>query len=170
MDNTLLIIIVCSVVAFLFVLIIIFRKDVFSFLSKKINFKFKKKKTTEKKDEPSKKEKVSYTVEDFKPINPLKNEQVRDSSLDALFNDYKQEELSDNFIGDENQDQVDNTEPFSFDSKEVSGDFDYEKFLKSIQDKNSNDEKTLAEKIQELPPELKVLIIDNLLGRKDDNF
>ena len=166
MDLTLLIIIiVASIVAFLFVLFIIYFKEIKSYL--KSHIKFCKKKAESVKTETAKPKTTQiYTVEDFKPLNNYNQVSTRDSSLEQLFSD-------DNF----DYPVMNETRPEEFVSKEESNndDFDpleYENFIKSMREGDqdfSNEKKTLAQKIQELPPELKVLVVDNLLGKKSDN-
>ena len=83
MNVTLAIIIAVAIVIFLIVLSFIYGAE----LRKILKIKLKKvKEIEEKKQEPDKKP-TNYTVEDFKPINPINDDSFRDSSLDSLFLD-----------------------------------------------------------------------------------
>ena len=163
MNETLLIVIIVAVIAFLFVLVCIYFKDIKS----AIKNKFKGKKEVNPKEQKSVPAKnVTYTVEDFKPIKPEYNLESRDSSLDGLFKDINDIDASDDDFSNM-ANEIKQT-----DEGQQIDDSDYEKLFDMFGKNNDFDDgknKTLAQKIQELPPELKVLVIDNLLGRKDDN-
>lgn len=165
MNNTV-ILVVIAVVAFLLVFTLFYFNSVRDFFNKMFTRKKNTKPSDKKGSEniPQKKEKVTYTVEDFKPIASAEVEQKRDSSLDNLFND-ETDEIIDQF--DNNYNFDDNT--FGKDESDMN-DEEFEKMMNSFKEDSFDydDNKTLAQKIQELPPELKVLIVDNVLSRKEE--
>jgi len=161
-------IIILAVIAFLIVLCVIYFQEIKKYLKSK----FTKKKPV-KKEKPKEDNKPKYTVEDFKPIAKSEYDDSRDSSLDGLFSDDEfmlDNEFSDMLLEDNSTSKntiesqnIDNTKPeFSFDKE-------FAEFNEMFGSKmRKSDKKTISEKIKDLPPELKALLLDNVLKRKDD--
>lgn len=165
----LIIIITLAVIIFLFTIFYFFKDSIVNFFRDKVLNLFKKpfKKKEKKKDAPKPEEKKekpkTYSVEDFKPISKESQDLVRDSSLNDLFgNDDFIDTKSDDF-GEKSLDGLNDDRKNSFNDEL------FRKYLDNSEFDFGPKEKTLAEKINELPPEIKVLIIDNLLDRKEDD-
>lgn len=134
-----------AILAFLIALCVIYFDNVKQFVLNKIKFKKKK---TKAKAEP----KPVANAEDFKPLLYKEDEYTRDPSLDALFADDKQVEL------ENKAEDVVEEEPIH------RNDFDF--LMKRTYKKNSN--KSLSEQIKDLSPELKALLLDSTLKKRDD--
>ena len=146
-----------AILAFLIALCIIYFDNI------KTYFKNKKK---SKKVEPKPVQKQVFKAEDFKPIINQNNEMERDASLEALFaNEERCEELADEEML--NADKLIQSES-SLPNKSTANlpDKNFESFFNKKNKKNSN--KSLSEQIKDLPPELKALLLDSTLKKRDD--
>lgn len=154
------IIILCAVLVFLVAVFVIYFKEIKS----KLFIKKTKKPKNQKQQESPKKEndKVTLSVEDFVPsAKPVLNE--RDSSLDGLF-DIPDDEIDDiindgfvdEFIGGGNEFQ-------DFSNDDIGNRL--KRLLKST---SGSDKKSIAKQIKELPPEIKILLIDGILKKRED--
>jgi len=146
------IIIPVAIVAFLIVLAIIFRDEVkakFSKLFKKSD-KNKKSKFVKPADKP-KEVKEEIKVEDFVPKYNMGEFEERDPSLTEIF-------------GDEFDNDLFEPEP------EMPTDFDLNKIendlFKPINSKRKN--KPISQQIKDLPNEIKVMLLDGALKKRDD--
>ena len=170
-------VIVFAVIAFLIALSIIYFKEIKSIIGSKFKIKKNSKKgetnskTEQKKEE---KKKNSYTVEDFVPINREKVDDVRDPSLDELFAT-DDVEFSDDFsiennlnFKDEIKDLFKDETQKSKKTKIDSFDINNNSFAPIFDSKINKNDKSIADKIKELPPEIKVLLMDNVLKKRDD--
>lgn len=150
-------ILISAVIAFLVVLVIIYFKEIKTYLLNKFpkKSKAKQEKPKEKKDSKT----PQFTVEDFKPINNNYSDEIlRDESLEKLFEDDDLFNELENSIPTKENNEV---KGFNFDDEFA----DFNKFIRNSEKK---DNKTVAQKIKELPPEIKALLIDNVLKKRDD--
>lgn len=147
-------IIIFAIVAFLVVVCVIYFKEIKNYLKSKL---FKSKKKPEEKKEKAIKQ-VTPTVEDFVPLVKNDAEEERDGSIERLFVDEE--------FAYEREEETIKPHDEASDRKSVFDDFD-SIFGKRIKN-NTNNKKTISEHIKELPPEVKALLIDNVLKRKDD--
>ncbi len=156
------IIIICAIVAFLIAFMIIYFKEVKQKVVSKLKFKKKSKakpEATEYKSEKSEKtEKPNLSVDDFMPLESSKNDE-RDPSLEALFGDLDIES-SDNMF-----DEIPNP---NIDIEKSFNDINFNNKLKDLFKDDNKNNKSIADKIKELPPEIKVLLMDNVLKKRDD--
>lgn len=163
------IIVAVAVLAFLIAICVIYNENIKALFKKK-----KKSKKQEPKPEPKQEEKP----EDFIPLKNQYDDTERDASLDALFaeDDTSQEDNFDidSIFGD-NKSQGDNNVDSSNQSVDVSSSQDpisdemFEKLLKrSYKSNKSKGNKPIAQQIKDLSPELKALLIDTALKKRDD--
>lgn len=166
----LVLIIAVAVLVFLVVLCFIYKEELWA----KIKGIFKKKPKAEPK--PVKEEKsTELKNDDFIPLKKQYDEE-RDASLEELFAD------------DQNYDEVENAE-VNDDGKKIFGgeifnesksenfepkpnfleenDFDFDKIFQNRRNESSKD-KPIADQIKELSPELKAMLVDSLLKKRDD--
>ena len=80
-------------------------------------------------------------------------------SLKRLYRDYIEPEI--NYIGFDDDDEVTSNDNQSVDDFEI-GDDDYDMF-------NVGENKSIGQEIKNLSPELKALLIDNVLNKKTDD-
>lgn len=155
------IIITLAIIAFLIAIVVIYFKEIKSFIKIKLTSskKEKKEKPKEKKSSPQ------PTAEEFKPIAKTYEEDKRDSSLEKLL-------------------EEDNDFPFSIDDlmaedfdlptrkkQTIKNDFDDFEDIKRMLGKKyekTSSKKDISKQIRNLPPEIKALLIDNVLKRRDD--
>ena len=163
-------IIILAVIAFLVVLCVIYFNEIINFLKRKL---LKNKKAKKAETKPKEQKNPVYSVEDFKPIAKTTEDETRDSSLNELFEN--QDLLFNNEFGDMFLDQElnnNNNSQASFQNnsdKRFSFDKEFESFNEMFGSKmRKKKNKSLSDKIKNLPPEIKALIIDNVLKRKDD--
>ena len=156
------IIIICAIVAFLIAFMAIYFKEI----KQKLLSKFKKKskakpEATEYKPEKAEKtEKPNFTVDDFMPLERSKDDE-RDPSLEALFGDLEDFDGSENLFDKIPEPNVKVDKSFN--------DMDFNKKLKELFKEEGKNTKSIADKIRELPPEIKVLLMDNVLKKRDDD-
>lgn len=165
------IIIAVAVIAFLVVLFFIYRDNI----KEKIKNIFKKPK---KKSDPKKEEKKPEINND--DFIPLKNQydDERDISLQELLSDY--ETYDDNdvminddgeklFVGDvfQSQQTQNNSQIPNFDAYS-NNDLDFDKMFKNQFGSLKKSNKPIAEQIKDLSPELKAILVDSLLKKRDD--
>ncbi len=145
-------IILIAVLAFLVVLLVIYFDQVKEFFGKKF-----KKKEASKPKEPS--PKVNY--EDFIPIKNQYEEPIKDLALEELLyqnteqttqNDYAQQTVQEPAMPEKIENNYD----------------DYDSLQELINFNKKKNNKTISQKIKELPPEVKALLIDNALKKRDD--
>lgn len=162
------IIILVAVVAFLIVLCVIY----FDNIKNKLKNIFKKpqKKESQKKEE----KKPQVNVDDFIPLRNQYSEEERDESLQSLFSAPELNDENNTLVNDDGKklymdDIVDNkniektTEPLA-----PSENMDFDKMFADQFDLKGKNNKTVAQQIQELSPELKAILIDSLLKKRDD--
>ena len=155
-------IIVIAVISFLLVLFFFNYQTVLSFI--KNLFKKKNKKTSKVKEEP-KPEKYEPSYEDFKPI-VKEPENDRDSSIEELLNmDDFDEFMYDDDVYD-GSDNIFSSDTPSKSSIESFTDETFDEIFKKYNVKSGK--KSLAKQIRELPPEIKAMVIDNILDKKND--
>lgn len=166
------VIIALAVLALLFAICYIYRDN----LKEKAKNIFKK---PQKKEEPKKEEKQpEINNDDFIPLKNQFDDMQRDESLEALLADYASYNDSDVMINDDNEklfvgDVLENSQPIKKE-QELSNNnvfennqFDFDKFFKNqYKEKQSN--KPISQQINELSPELKAILIDSLLKKRDD--
>lgn len=162
------IIIAIGVVAFLIILFVIYFDNIKKLFAKK-------EKKVEKIPEPQKETKQQYSYEDFKPKKPVEPEMDRDTSVSSLFEEYNslQDDNTEDYIdaNSSNYNSINNND-YVNDYNNNSNNFDKSEFddlfKKFNEGGGASKEKSLSEQISELPPEIKILLIDNLLNKKDD--
>ena len=158
-----------AVIAFIVALVIIFFKEIKGFLKKKFS-----KKPNIKKEASNKEKKSTYQVEDFKPIVYNTEGNVRDSSLESLFafDEYGMEEQ-----GNEEgfTTQMQDKENFGSsltdaDRKRLDDFFGKDNnFFKHIDNRVPKRAKgSISDEIKNLSPEMKALLLDNVLKKRDD--
>lgn len=145
----LLYIILIAILVFLIVLSIIYFDNIKSYLKNK----FKKKKKEEKASTP----KPEMKVEDFMPLKSVPDDQTRDLSLQELFAENNLDSSDKNINQEtETKNEIKEQKPINdFDSF-----FNYKK--------NVTKNKSISQKIKDLPPEIKALLIDDTLKKRDD--
>lgn len=164
------IIVAVAVLAFLIAICIIYNENLKGLFKKK-----KKAKKQEPKPEPKKEEKP----EDFIPLKNQYDDTERDASLESLFaedNTDKDDDFDfDSIFGDNKDSKIDSNDDLSDindnnDSKQTQNfDDDFAKLLKqTYKSKKRNDNRSIAEQINDLSPELKALLIDTALKKRDD--
>ena len=157
------IIIICAIVAFLIAFMVIYFKEIKQKALSKIKFKKKSKvkpEATEYKSEKQEKtEKPNFTVDDFMPLENSKAYE-RDPSLEALFGDIEDIDNSDNLFNDIPRPNINVEKSFN--------DLDFDDKFKNLFKEDNKNNKSIADKIKELPPEIKVLLMDNVLKKRDD--
>ena len=163
-------IIAIAVVAFLFVLCYIYRDN----LKDKIKNIFKKPK---KKEAPKKEEKKpEIKNEDFIPLQNQYDDFERDESLQDLLSGY--ESYDDNdilinddgeklFVGDVFEQPMQNHVPLS-NTDMYSNDLDFDKMFAKQFGSQKKSNKPIAQQIKDLSPELKAILVDSLLKKRDD--
>lgn len=152
-----------AIIAFLIVVCIIFFSEIKKYILGKLKFKKKSAKKAEEKPK-QKAEKASYTVEDFKPIAKNHDEDIRDSSIESLFafEEYPtiKEELkkpSESILTDSDRKKLDD-----FFSKDKTA------FKRINNNVKSESKSTISKQIKNLSPEMKALLVDNVLKKRDD--
>ena len=162
------IIVAVAILAFLIATCVIYHDNIKGLFKKN-----KKAKKQESKPEQKKEEKP----EDFIPLKNQYDDTQRDASLEALFaeDDSSQE---DNFdidaiFGDNksqnNNDDFSSLTPDISSSQDSISDEEFEKLLKrSYKSNKSKGNKPIAQQIKDLSPELKALLIDTALKKRDD--
>lgn len=162
----LIMLIIIAVIAFLLVLFFFNYNSVISFVKNLFKKKDKKEKTKEKKESKPKEEPKSepYTYEDFKPL--VKDPETdRDSSIEELLNMDDFDYVDDSSFDDDNIFSGEFAEP-SKKLNEFSSDSFEDLFRRYNKDNKSK--KSIAQQIRELPPEIKAMVIDHLLDKRDD--
>ena len=166
------VIIIIAVVAFLVILCFIYRENI----KNKLKNIFKK---PQKKSEPKKEEKKPEINND--EFIPLKNQydDERDESLQELLSDYQDYNDNDVLINDDNEKifvgdvlgqpkspkNSINSQPFSgFDNNNL----DFDEMFKRQFGSHKKSNKPIAEQIKDLSPELKAILVDSLLKKRDD--
>lgn len=181
-------IIILACIAFLLVLFVIYFKEIKEYIKSKL-FKKNNKKNKSKGDtqaKPKEEKKVVPTVEDFKPIaRPI--DESRDSSIEQLFSmdealDFMDDDTADfekklneeiDKLFDSSAEQNNEQATLSDNDKRKFDDFFGSK-KPMYKMKNGNkymvveENETIAEQIKNLSPELKALLLDNVLKRRDD--
>ena len=164
-------IIIAAVIAFLVVLCIIYFKEIKQYLKSK----FVKQKPKQKETKQKETKKVMPTMEEFKPIVSNYGEE-RDSSLAGLFSEEKnssveklfgEEEFAyeePNNIDFEQKANLNKTQDYS----NFSFDDEFAKYNEIFGSKSNKSKKTINQQIKELPPEIKALLIDDVLKKRDD--
>lgn len=155
------IIITVAIIAFLLVLFFFNYQSILSFI--KNLFKKKNKKATKKKEEPQP-VKEEFTYEDFKPI-VKEPEFDRDSSIEELLSmdDF------DDYSYDQDFDDMDNIFSGEVNETPSLSNFNEDSFDDIFKRYNlKKGKKSLAQQIRELPPEIKAMVIDNILDKKND--
>lgn len=149
-------IVLIAILAFLIVIAFIYKDEI---------FKKRKKKDKSKKAEPKPEKKPEPKNEDFIPLKTQYDDYERDSSLNELFTE------EDSVFNDEDV----QGEEFSNTSNQNNAvpDFsnnDFDDFLTDNYRKmrKVNNNKPIATQIKELSPELKALLIDTALKKRDD--
>lgn len=162
------IIVAVAILAFLIATCVIYHDNIKNSL---------KKNKKAKKQEPKPEQKKEEKPEDFIPLKNQYDDTQRDASLEALFaeDDSSQE---DNFdidaiFGDNksqnNNDDFSNLTPDISSSQDSISDEEFEKLLKrSYKSNKSKGNKPIAQQIKDLSPELKALLIDTALKKRDD--
>lgn len=162
------IIVAVAILAFLIAICVIYHDNIKNSL---------KKNKKAKKQEPKPEQKKEEKPEDFIPLKNQYDDTQRDASLEALFaeDDFSQE---DNFdidaiFGDNksqnNNDDFSSLTPDISSSQDSISDEEFEKLLKrSYKSNKSKGNKPIAQQIKDLSPELKALLIDTALKKRDD--
>lgn len=155
-------VLIIAVIIFLFILLFIYRQEVVSFLKSKLKISKKDKQKPQKSESQQKKEQT-IKYEDFVPKNKNSEKyEEMDSSLKELlkpttaYNQPSQQNenvQSENFENDINFDE----EIKNHSSLDFLGEYTHKTNKKSI-----------SKKIKDLPPEVKALIFDGTLMRKDE--
>lgn len=168
--------IICvAIVASLIVLFVIYFKEIMSFLKNKFSsiFKLKPKKAkTESKPKPEKAEKKpTYTVEDFKPVSKNEGDDSRDASIERLFAMDDLDFMGDGFL---NEPMFPKAPTFEekpkmndADKKALDEFFKEDVAFKKVKN-NIQDNKSISKQIKDLSPEMKALLLDNVLKKRDD--
>ena len=188
-------IIILAVIAFLIIIGIIYRSEIISFIKRKVSKKSKPKK--EDKPAKPKEEKPTYTVEDFKPIEKSVVTEERDASIKSLFgfddfletshehidadNILDRSNLENNNLFSDNEknnqenilhsDEKDSTTLTAEDRRKLDAFFSNDDALfKPIKNriKFKDEKENISKQIKDLSPELKALLIDNVLKKRDD--
>lgn len=166
------IIIIVAVIAFIIAVIFIYKNEISNYLKSKLP-KFKKqtskKEVKEEKPKEKKEEKKEPlpSVEEFKPITKSYEQESRDQSIEQLLADedfpFGMDDFDDSFLFDA---------PKSGGLKSslaINDEFeDLKRMLGKEYGEKSVDKQTIAEKIRKLPPEIKVMLMDNVLKKRDD--
>ena len=151
-------IILFAILASILAVIIIYHKDIISKLKRK---KKTAKKPENKTTEPVKEKTSTFKPEDFKPIQRNLDDD-RDESVARLFD--SEGDFNDNFSNNEQNHNSIGLESLSDEELEER----FKNAFKTSPFGKQKQEKTISQTIKELPPEIKALIIDNVLKRKDD--
>ena len=146
---------IVAVLAFIVVLCFIYAENIKGFFSKK-----KKPKQEEQAKQTPKPE---IKPEDFIPLKNQYDDQTRDASLEALF----AEDENYNEVSPASDLLVEN-QPAEQKSSSITNMGGFEDlFLHNIK-KSKKSNKPISEQIKELSPELKALLIDTTLKKRDD--
>lgn len=160
-------IIISAVIAFLIVLCVIYFKEIKNYIKSKLP-----KKKSKKQEKPKQEKKQTLQVEDFKPILKDYEKEERDSSLDDLFFDEQNgenDEFSEiNSVFNESEDDFKDFFTGNFGQKMSPTNNKFKSFNDLFESKAEQDNRPISEKIKSLPPEIKALIIDNVLKKRDD--
>lgn len=164
------IIIAVAVVAFLIVVCVIYKEELWS----KIKNIFKKKPKSEPKSVKEEKKSPELNNDDFIPLKNQYDDE-RDASLEELFADDQNYTLEGTEINDDgkkifggeiySEPQVENNDNKPNFLQE--NDFDFDRIFQNKQNQ-SNKDKPIADQIKELSPELKAMLVDSLLKKRDD--
>lgn len=166
-------IIAVAVVAFLIVLCIIYFEDIKNFFKNKFGKPKKQAKEPPKKEE----KKPEVNIDDFIPLKNQYDVNERDESLNALFAEEQTYGDEDTFVNDDGEklfmgDVISNqqTQPQQRQSNGnfSSNNFDFDKMFEGQFEKKQKTNKPISEQIQDLSPELKAMLIDSLLKKRDD--
>lgn len=149
-------IVLIAILAFLIVIVFIYKDEIFKIFKKKDKSK-KAESKPEKKPEPKN--------EDFIPLKTQYDEYERDESLNALFAEddtvFEDEtNKGEDFSMAPNQNDVDPVFPDDNLESLLSGNYSRKRKSKS--------NKPIASQIKDLSPELKALLIDTALKKRDD--
>lgn len=151
------IICVIAILAFLIVLCVIYSDNIKSYL------KDKKAKKSKSKNNPKPKP-AEVKVEEFIPLKNVNYDEERDASLYELFKEDLDEveeiEESSSIQTPDFDDYLKNKDHYP---RALSSNFN--KYLNTI---DPNSKKPISQQIQELSPELKALLLDSTLKRRDD--
>lgn len=160
-------IVIFAILALVVALLVIFKKEVWAYINKKLFGKFKKKEKSkakiEKKAEDKKEKKPTYTVDDFVPAK-IEEDTARDSSVEMLLgiDEFGLNETKNDFSFDSMPKLTDE------DKKRLSDFFGSdESAFKRVQN-NTSSPKSISRQIKDLSPEMKVLLLDNVLKKRDD--
>ncbi len=168
--------IICvAIVASLIVLFVIYFKEIAAFLKSKFGNIFKSKSKKQKKESKLKPEKAekkpTYTVEDFKPVSKNEEADVRDASIERLFAMDDLDFMGDGFL---NEPMFPKAPTFEekpkmndADKKALDEFFKEDATFKRVKN-NINDDKSISKQIKDLSPEMKALMLDNVLKKRDD--
>lgn len=152
------IIIVVAVLAFLIALCFIFADNIKAYF-KKI---FSKKTKNVPKGEPLKEERPSQVkIEEFIPLKNQYDDSVRDASLEELFGS------DDDYMVSSDQ-AFKESIPQSFGKSEIKTDNFDSLFRGHIKGRGKASKKPISEQIKDLSPELKMILIDSVLKKRDD--
>ncbi len=147
---------IVAVLAFLITLCFIYKDNI------KAHFKKKKKSSKKTASEPKPEPKSAVNPDEFIPLKsqPIEDDYM-DSALEALLNSNDDtnmpSDMSDIFGSSGNKDE----EKPSFEND------DFNPFGSVMQDR-FKENKTIAEQIKDLSPELKALLLDSTLKKRDD--
>lgn len=161
-------IIIVAVIASIIVICAFYYKEIFSFIKSKLP-KIKKTKKSKKEEKPKENKKVPKpTVEEFKPISKPLEEESRDSSIERLFSDDDDFPFDFDDLIDDDFSIPAHSNSQNFNKSEIDEFEDLKRMLGRKYGKNESNKKNIAQKIKSLPPEIKALLIDNVLKRRDD--
>ena len=140
------------------VIFIVYFSEIKAYVLSKLP-KRKSKQKQEKPKETQSKKAPTFTVEDFVPTShQSEDEMARDESLASLFDDEEFIEMIDEQF--EENSRSPQIPKFNFDNEFA----DFNKFIR----KDNNKNQTIAQKINQLPPEIKAMLIDGILKKRDD--
>lgn len=147
------IIVTLAFLAFLLVLCVIYFDNIKAY--------FKKTKKSKQEQKPQQKKEINN--DDFIPLKNQYDDSERDPALDALLSDNQTVSAQQNnepvpeFNNIEDQNSYNNDD-----------DLDLGMLMKRTYKKNNNTKKSIARQIKDLSPELKALLIDTTLKKRDD--
>lgn len=146
---------IVAVLAFIVVLCCIYAENIKEFFSKK--------KQPKQKDQIKQTQKPEIKPEDFIPLKNQYDDQTRDASLEALFaeDEYDNEDSSTSDLLFENQ-------PNEQKLSGIPNIGSFEDLFSHNMKKSNKSNKPISEQIKELSPELKALLIDTTLKKRDD--
>lgn len=151
------IIVSVAVLAFLIVLCVIYFDNIKQF--------FAKKKKSKKKQQAQPQPKQEIKPEDFIPLKNQYDDQTRDSSLDALFAEEDENSLQEDLSF---EDEIP-SQPATQNAQRRLSEQDFgDLFGKDFSSQKKSSKATIAEQIKNLSPELKALLLDSTLKKRDD--